>query len=393
MESKINDMRYGIMSVLIKNGSMSLSEIAKSTDASVPTVTKYVGELCSEGLAEKCGKVGSEHGRKASLYKVGADSGYFIGAAPGPHFLRLSIMDMAGRLVFGKKIDSELANSPEGLEFISSQIENIIRESGLDKDRFQRVSINISGRVNPKTGYSYSMFNFENDDEPLTDLLGRRLGIPTLIENDTRAMAYGELVLGVRDKWKDFLFINAGWGLGMSIIIGGELYYGMAGYCGEIGHTNVFDNEKMCHCGKKGCLETEVSGRALCEKFKEQSRAGAVSLLRGREDITELDIIDAANHEDTLSIELVESAGELLGKQIANLVNIFNPEAVIIGGTLAGAGDFFIQPIKLAVQRYTLRLMSRDMTIVPSELGEDSGVMGACLRAREDYLQSHLNNA
>ena len=390
MEQKNKDIRYPIISALDGAESLSINEIALATDTSVPTVTKYVGELCKEGIVENCGKVRIEHGRKPSLYRIGAGGGYFIGAAPGPHCLRLGLMDMSGRIVLNKEMHKELRNTPDALEGICSQIDSLVKESGIERESLTRVSINISGRVNPRTGYSYSMFNFENDDAPLAELLSRRLSVPTLIENDTRAMAFGELRREVRGKWKDFLFINAGWGLGMSIIIGGQLYYGMAGYCGEIGHTNVFENEKMCHCGKKGCLETEASGRALCEQFKERSVAGEVSLLSGREDITEADIINAAIHEDTLCIELIEQAGALLGKQIANYVNIFNPEAVIIGGTLAKAGDCFIQPIKLAVQRYTLRLMSRGMKIIASELGEEAGVLGACLRAREDYLKSHL---
>ncbi len=390
MERKESGIKYDILSALMDKDNMSITDMAKETGTSVPTITKYVSGLCREGLLENCGKVGTEHGRKPSLYKIGTGAGFFIGADPRPHFLPLTIMDMSGKAVLSKKLKNDLTNSPEALEFICSRIEEMIDESGISKDKFLRASINISGRVNPRTGYSYSMFNFENNDEPLADMLSKRLGIKTLIENDTRAMAFGELKSAVRGKWKDFLFINAGWGLGMSIIIGGELYYGMDGYCGELGHTNIFENEKMCHCGKKGCLETEASGRALCAQFHERIAAGEVSLLGKRESLTELDIIDAANREDTLCIELIEQAGALLGKQIANLVNIFNPEAVIIGGTLSSAGEFFIQPIKLAVQRYTLKLMSKHMTIVPSALGDSAGVIGACLTAREDYFRTAL---
>lgn len=390
MNRQVTQPEHEILRILLEGGSFSITELSSISGISVPTVTKYITNLAEKGLVENGGKVSIDHGRRPMLYKVKADSSFFVGVDIRPQAVIIGLMDISSRLIYSKETPLSFSSTPETLEVICSRVEETIASSGIDITRVHRVSFNISGRVNPRTGFSYSMFNFENNDEPLSEILSQRLGICSIIENDTRAMAYGELRLAVKDSYKDFLFINAGWGLGMSIIIDGEPYYGMEGYSGELGHTNVFDNEKMCHCGKKGCLETEVSGKAICAKFQQRLKEGAVSLLHPETHLTELDVIEAANKEDTLSIELIEQAGSLLGKQIANLVNIFNPEAVIIGGTLASAGDFFIQPIKLAVQRYTLKLMSKNMVIKPSELGESAGVRGACLLARDDYFKTML---
>lgn len=143
----------------------------------------------------------------------------------------------------------------------------------------------------------------------------------------------------------------------------------------------------MCHCGKKGCLETEASGSALHRILLERIANGEESILSHRakdtENILTLDeIIDAINKEDLLCIEIIEEIGQKLGKQIAGLINLFNPELVIIGGTISQTGDYILQPIKSAVRKYSLNLVSQDSTIALSKLKSKAGVIGACMLAR-----------
>jgi len=379
-----------ILTTLIESGAQPISLIAGRTGMSVPTVAKYISSLSDNGLVKCSGRTGGDRGRQAALYAVDGKAAYFVGADPKQTVLSLAMMDLAGSVIAEREIPYEFSNTPETMETICENIGRFISDSEIPRERIAGVSVNLSGRVNPRTGHSYSIFHFEDQDEPLSVTLSERLGFPTSVDNDTRAMALGELALCVGDRFSDFLFINAGWGIGMSIIMGGKIYYGKDGYCGELGHTNVFDNEKMCHCGKKGCLETEVSGKALCEQMRRRIAQGEASRLGKAERISERDIVRAANGEDPLSIELLERSGSLLGKQIANLINIFNPEAVIIGGTLAAAGDYFLQPIIQSVRRYALKLMFKNTKILQSTLGEKAGVTGACLRAREEFLGSAL---
>lgn len=167
---------------------------------------------------------------------------------------------------------------------------------------------------------------------------------------------------------------------------------GRSGYSGELGHFPAFNNEIMCHCGKKGCLETGVSGMALKREVVSSIKAGKQSLLsdklknEGEEAITLNDIIVAIDNEDMLCIEVVENMAKELGRWIAGLINLFNPELVIIGGTLARVGDYILRPIKQSVQKYTLRLVSQDSRIVVSKMGEKAGVLGAALSARNQIL-------
>lgn len=205
-------------------------------------------------------------------------------------------------------------------------------------------------------------------------------------------MTYGEYLQGCVKGEKNIIFVNASWGLGIGIIIDGKIYTGKSGFSGEFGHINAFDNEILCHCGKKGCLETEASGSALHRILTERIKNGEGSILSDRIDIKETpltldEIIAAVNKEDLLCIEIVEEIGQKLGKQIAGLINLFNPELVIIGGTMSTTGDYITQPIKTAVRKYSLNLVNKDSVIMASKLKDKAGVVGACMLARSRMFE------
>jgi predicted NBD/HSP70 family sugar kinase len=238
------------------------------------------------------------------------------------------------------------------------------------------------------SGHSYSHFYF--NEEPLNEVFQKRLGMHVTIDNDSRSMAYGEYMQGVGNGAKNVFFINVSWGLGLGLIVEGKLYYGKSGFSGEFGHINAFDNEVICHCGKKGCLETEASGsfmhRRLLEKIAEGNSSVLDQRVKNNEKITLEDIIEATNNDDMLAIELVETVGNNLGKHIATLINIFNPDSVIIGGSLSLTGDYLLLPIRSSVKRYSLNLMNKDTKILLSKLGDEAGIVGACLLARSKML-------
>lgn len=377
-----------ITRLLCEGNALSIAEIASATGASVPTVTKYLNALERKGLVNNAGKGPGSRGRQPKRWSICSQAAYFLGVDPKHNALLLSLMDFSGRIIHESEEPIRFENTPEMMETICMRCESFIQESGVGKDRIRCAAFNLSGRVDFENGRSYSIFNFENNDESLSHTLSERLGFKVLIDNDTRMMAYGELKNGALKDFRNCLFINVGWGIGLSIIIGGEVYYGMNGFSGEFGHTYVYDNEIMCHCGKKGCLETEVSGRAICAQLIRRVANGETSILYSKTISDEKDVIGAALHDDMLSIEVIEHAGSELGRHIANLINIFNPEAVIIGGSMQSAGDMFIEPLKLAVRRYSLRLISQNVAIRPSTLGERAGCTGACLKARDELFKS-----
>lgn len=382
--SKSAMMKQRIITHLIYNGSSTITDLSKDMDLSVPTVTKFVDEMCAEGYVNDYGKLETSGGRHPSLYGLNSESGYFIGVEVKWYALNIGVINFKGDVVqLQMDIPFKLEDTPECLELLCQHIEDFMAGLAIDKNKLLGINVVLCGRVNPELGYSYSFFNFGGTS--LSSAMTERLKVDVSIDNDGRAMLYGEFMKGVVKGQRHVIFINVSWGLGMSIIIDGKLYQGKSGFAGEFGHNYGYDNQVICNCGKRGCIETEVSCSALYRKFIEHLRNGENSVvLAGKtiDEITLQDVFEAIAKEDLLAIELVEEIASQLGLHVAAIINVFNPEMVILGGDLSCAGDYLLQPIITAVRKYTLNLMNRDSDIVLSKLKDRAGVIGACLLAR-----------
>ena len=380
-----------IITHYIYNGSSTITDLSKELDLSIPTVTKFIGEMYEDGYINDYGKLETSGGRHPSLYGLNPESGYFIGVDIKRFAVNIGLINFKGDMMELKRnIPYKFENTPEAKEELCNLIGSFIKKAKVNTDKILNININISGRVNPESGYSFSQFNFS--ERPLAEVLTEKIGYQVCIDNDTRAMTYGEYLQGCVKGEKNIIFVNVSWGLGIGIIIDGKVYTGKSGFSGEFGHINVFDNEILCHCGKKGCLETEASGSALYRILLERVRKGESSILSDRIDaqncsLTLDEIIEAVNKEDLLCIEIVEEIGQKLGKQIAGLINILNPELVIIGGTLSLTEDYITQPIKTAIKKYSLNLVNQDTVITVSKLKDKAGVVGACMLARSRMFE------
>jgi glucokinase-like ROK family protein len=386
---KNKSLKKDIINQLDEAGDLTIADLSRELNISTPKVTSLVNELIDEGLLQDLGKIDSTGGRRASIYGLVNDACYFIGVDVKRYYINIGLLDFKKHLVsVDEKIPYPLENTQQSLTALIDTIRNFIKEQGIPKDKILGIGINLSGRVNNITGYSYSYFHFY--EEPLVATIEQELGIRTFLENDSNAMAYGEFAHGVVTNEKNVLFINLDYGTGSGIIVDGKVYYGKSGFSGEFGHIPFYDNEIICGCGKKGCLETEVSGQALLRKVKEKMAAGAATILlkkNGKTDELKLeDLIEAAKQEDVLMIELLAEMGEKLGRALAVLINLFNPELVILGGTLAETGDYLRLPARSALNKYSLSLVNNDTQVKLSKLGEKAGVMGGCLIARNKVL-------
>jgi len=396
----LEEVEKGVKSALVKkkiinhyihNGSSTLTELSKDIDLSIPTVTKLIGEMYEEGFITDYGKLETAEGRYPNLYGLNPEACYFIGVDIKQSGVNIGMINFKGEIVdLRMGLDYQFVNTPESLDNLCEIVKGFINEQTVDKSKILNIDVNISGRVNPESGYSYSVFFF--GEKPLSDVLKEKIGYPVTIDNDTRAMTYGEYMAGNVKNEKNIIFVNVSWGLAIGIIIDGKIYTGKSGFSGEFGHVKVYNNEIICHCGKKGCLETEASGLAMHRRLLEMVGEGATSSLSKRilnkEQLTLDDILDAVTKEDVLCISLVEEIGQKLGENIAGLINIFNPEMVIIGGTVSVVGDYIMEPIKTAVRKYSLNLVNKDSKMVISTLKDRAGVIGACMLARSRIFEN-----
>lgn len=378
-------LKKKLLSYFTNVGNATIADLCKELNLSVPKITTLLADLIEDELIKDYGKVDSTGGRKPNLYGLVPESAFFIGVDIKQNHINIGLSDLQKNLIkVSEKLPYHLENNKESLEALIILINDFISALTIPREKLLGIGINLSGRINYATGYSYSFFHFS--EEPLSKIIESRVGIRVFLENDSRAMAYGEFSVGAVTVEKNVLFLNLDHGIGLGILVNGQLYYGKSGYSGEFGHIPLFNNEIICHCGKKGCLETEASGWALSRMLKERLKEGATSILTRKnvnpDNLTMEDIITAANNDDVLAIEMIAKIGENLGRGIALLINLFNPELVILGGCLAATEDYIKLPIKSAINKYSLSLMNTDTALKMSTLGERGGILGACLLTR-----------
>ncbi|MGJ1360889.1 ROK family protein [Sphingobacterium spiritivorum] len=387
-------LKKNIISFFCTHSSATIADLCKELNLSVPKVTNLINELIQEELVQDLGKINTNGGRRPNLYGLIADSVFFLGVDVKQNHINIGITNLQNELVYIKEhLPFTLSNSTTSLEELIQLIHSSLKTFNIPKEKILGMGINLSGRINYSTGYSYSFFHFH--EEPLAKILENELGIKTFLENDSRAMAYGEFNSEAVKTEKNVIFLNLDYGLGMGVMINSSLYYGKSGFAGEFGHIPIFNNEIICNCGKKGCLETEASGWALTRLFQEKLQEGSSSIILSHPvktspktiaDIKLKDIIAAAKADDVLAIELIAEVGEKIGRAIALLINVFNPELVILGGILSETGEYITLPIKSAINKFSLSLVNNDTKIISAVLGEKAGVLGACFLVRNRLL-------
>ena len=378
-----------ILQLCIKEGNFSLADLSKELNLSIPTTTRLTEELIESGFLEDMGKQDTNGGRRPSIYGLKPSAGYFVGTDIGKSTVSICITDFKGNTIaFYSNLPFRVESSETSFRELCNVIKKQITKSGVKQNNVLAYGVNLSGRVNNETGYCFTYFIGE--DRPIASLFEEEFNAPVFVENDSRAMTYGEFICDGGNSEKDMLFLNVTWGLGMGMVIDGKLSYGKSGFSGEIGHFPMMNNGQICHCGKTGCLETAASGFAAHRIVMQKLKNGQASILSEKyskgEDIALDDILNAALEDDVLAIEALEEIGTNLGRAIAGLINIFNPELVVIGGKISRVQDYILLPIKSAVQKHSLSLINKDTRIKLSKLGDKAGAVGACMLSRSKLL-------
>ena len=298
----------GIIRFLSKSGgSLTMPEIAEHVNISVPTGTKLVKDLVEQGLVVEEGKKATENGRKPSLYSLNKNGFYAVGVEVLSKWIHVSVVRLDLETVheaFNRQF--VLKDTQKCLNYITAFIKKAIRESPAKPDQIIGVGMALRGRVNGHSGESADYFN--NLDPTLKQHLENKLGSPVSIDNDTRVIGIAEQVLGRAKGVENVLIVKVSRNLGLSIILDKKMIFGAKGFAGNFGHTQFGTKGRMCTCGKKNCLRTEVSGGALYQDLKEALEAGETSLYFNMEEMDTYryhDVLDAVLEGDALSIKLL----------------------------------------------------------------------------------------
>jgi predicted NBD/HSP70 family sugar kinase len=227
------------------------------------------------------------------------------------------------------------------------------------------------------------------DEGSVVSYIESELGLPVLIDNDSSLIALAELRLGEARNRQNVMVININWGVGLGMILNGELFRGYNGFAGEFSHIPLFTNNKMCSCGKSGCLETETSLLVVAEKAVEGLKKGKVSRLKNivLENIEETAaaIMDAADKGDKFAIELFSEAGYNIGRGVAILIHLLNPELIVLSGRGAGVGKLWLAPIQQAINEHCIPKIAENTEIKISSLGFQAELIGAAALVMENF--------
>jgi predicted NBD/HSP70 family sugar kinase len=368
---------------------ITINEISESLNISVPKATELLAELSREGFVEERGKRSEGPGRKATFYGLAADSCYFLGVEIKKYKLNIGLMGFDKTIAKAcYDIPFFLEDANESLAEIVKQIRKFVDEAGVPAEKIVGMGVSISGRINVRTGEILTIYHFS--DAPVKKTLEDAFNMPVFLDNDSRSMAYGEYHFGKLHEEKEVLVLNLDYGLALGIFVNGKPVFGASGYAGELGHIPLFDNEKICFCGKKGCMETEASGRALIDWIQQEMKEGSNSQLatiQRQKGIIELeDVVEAAIRGDNLALEGIGNIADKIGRGLAVTINLLNPQLIILSGALSKVGDSLLLPVKTALIQHSLTLVNSDTKVVLSDFFDRAGLMGTCLLVRDKII-------
>ncbi len=389
----INKQR--VLRLIRSAGSISRADLAEQTGLTRPTVSAVVAELLEEGWVEELGTGESSGGRPPILLRFNPQARWVIGAELSAGHVRAVLADLAGTVL--RRVKYRVESTDPLIEI--GRVEQAVRELLAQTPETRSpvpvagVGLGITGLVDRKSGLWRYSSHFAVQDLPVVKQLEERLVLPVWIENDARAMAWGERSFGAARGVDHLAYIRVGVGLGAGIIIDGELYSGAHEGAGEIGHTIVVDNGPRCRCGSDGCLETVASATAIARRAVERIHGGEASSITGLVDgdlsqVIATTVIEAANAGDRLARETLGEAGRYLGLGIGSMINLLNPAMVIVGGGTSRAGDPLMAPLREAATARALPALRDRIPILQTALGEDSCPLGGAALVIEELFRS-----
>ncbi len=378
-----------VLDMIRRGGRISRTDLARRSHLTKPTVSAIVEGLIAGGVVQEVGfgKAVASGGRRARLLQFNEASAAYLGIRVGVHMTSVAIADARGQIRATREVPTTKGDATGMIARALAIVDETFEAAEIPRDRLQAVGVTVPGLVDTATGVCVLGPNVDWKNVPVREVIGEALQVPVVVQNVTNAGAIAEGQIGAAQGYRSYIWVYVGSGLGAGIVLDGRPFYGRQGFSGEIGHCQVAESGIQCGCGAVGCLETVASGKALERQAQEAVDRGEKTLLAelGRA-IEVTDIVMAAGEGDELAISLFETAGRYLGRGLAYLQNILNPEIVVLGGRVVEAGDWLLKPARQAAQEHALK--AERVPIVSSVLKERSGIVGAVLSAMDRSVQS-----
>ena len=383
-----------VLDIVKQQSPVSRAAIARETSLAKPTVSAIIEDLLVDGLVREIGAdvSTSRGGRPAILLEFNARSQFTVGVHILVGHTTLVVADALGEEVERVKVKTTKGSPEKALERIAEDVKALLKSAGVTRKQLTAVGVCLPGLVEMHTGTCLLAPNLGWRNVPVGKILSSALRVPVFVVNNVDAAVVVESLDGVAQGLGSVVMLWVGRGIGASVMSEGRLFHGGFGLAGEIGHCHVPGATSRCNCGKIGCLETLADGPAI-------ARAAVAAIDEGRESslssipsnkLSGKDVADAAAAGDEVAIEVLGAAGRALGIAASWLINLFNPEMLVVGGAVAGAGEPLLGPLKNAVKEHALKQAAQNVEIKQWTMGRDPGVTGAirvALQRSETYYR------
>jgi predicted NBD/HSP70 family sugar kinase/biotin operon repressor len=378
LESLRERNRRQLVDTLRRRGSASRADLARLTGLSRSTVSTLVADLQAAGVVieREPDPRTTQQGRPPIQLTLDRSAGLVLGIDFGHEHVHVAIADLS-RTILAERVQilDVDGSAARALDVAVQLADEVVTESEVDGERILGAGVGLSGPIDFDEGtvHAGKILPSWVGMRPI-DELAARLGVRVHLDNDANLGALAEVTLGAGIGAHEAIYLMVSGGVGAGLIIAGELYRGAGGTAGELGHVLVDEAGPICRCGNRGCLEMMAGGRAIIELLRRSHG----------DDITLDEVMTLSVEGDTGARRAIADAGRILGRSVAAIVNAFNPELVIVGGTVSAAGDVLLDPLREAVHRYALPSAAQDVRITNGVLGDRAEVLGALeLAARQ----------
>ena len=361
-------------------------EIARRMGLTRAAVTAIVNDLMQTGIIREAGGINVHSGRPPVVLEINPARGFVIGIDFGATHLTILVADLGAHILEEAEIPININDGPQAcIDQADHLLRELLSKAGRELTEINAIGVGVPGPIVSDAGMVLAPPIMPGWDRfPIRDTLVKMWGCPVSLSNDSELGALGEWAAGAGRGEQNLAYIKIGTGIGAGLLLDGQIYRGVTGSAGEIGHLTIEENGPLCACGNYGCLEAIAGGRAIAQQAREiaqKDQRTELANIKPIESITARDVASAARLGDLAAQQILNRAGTYVGIAIAGVVNMFNPGMVIIGGGVAQSGDILLEPIRLAVQRRSLPAATRAVRITTAMLGRRSSSMGAIIQA------------
>ncbi|MFD2118121.1 ROK family transcriptional regulator [Paenibacillus yanchengensis] len=374
--------KRNVISIIRESGQINKAEIARTIGLSIPTVMKITDELIDREIVRDSGKGLSSGGKPPQMLEFAADNYFIIGVDIGTTNINCIMMDLAARIIYQQVVPTGVT---DGFTVIINRIIKVIDRviasaTAEQQQRILGIGLGMPGLIDPATGKVLFSPDFKWEMIDLLPPVQAAFRYPVLIDNVTRVMAIGQRYFGFSQHDVDsFICVNLGHGIGSALFLDGRLYSGSSGSSGELGHMTIVQDGPLCVCGKHGCLEALASGNAILNQAKQQFQM---------EHVTEAkDVFVAWEAGDERAKTIITTAAQHIGTALALMINLLDPQIIILEGGLSRAGETFLQLIIKTAEQQQMKYAGRATKIVVSTLAENSAAIGAATIILDRFIQ------